>query len=171
MDWQRTGLPSDEGGASAGFATAKEFGSGGIALAGKCSPAPGALTLNDGDWNGWSVDLANTRHQPKPGLGLADVHNLKLKWAFAFQGDTVRAAQPAVVGGRVFTGSASGAIYSLDAATGCVYWKYDAAATVRTAISLANAGGKTIAYFGDVRSNVHALDAATGQLLWKVKVE
>jgi polyvinyl alcohol dehydrogenase (cytochrome) len=171
MDWQSTGLSSDEGRAIARFVTAKEFGSGGIALAGKCSPAPGALTLNDGDWNGWSVDLANTRHQPKPGLGLADVHNLKLKWAFAFQGDTVRAAQPAVVGGRVFTGSASGAIYSLDAATGCVYWKYDAGATVRTAISIGNAGGKTIAYFGDVRANVHALDAANGQLLWKVKVD
>ena len=141
MDWQSTGLSSDEGRAIARFVTAKEFGSGGIALAGKCSSAPGAVTLNDGDWNGWSADLANTRHQTKPGLGPADVPNRKLKWVFAFQGDTVRSAQPAVVGGRVFTGSASGAIYSLDAATGCIYWKYDAGATVRTAISIGKAGG------------------------------
>jgi polyvinyl alcohol dehydrogenase (cytochrome) len=96
---------------------------------------------------------------------------LKLKWAFAFAGDTSRSAQPAVVGNRVFTGSTGGAVYALDAASGCAYWKYDAGATVRTAISIGEAGGKMIAYFGDVRSTVHALDAVSGQLVWKVKVE
>lgn len=141
------------------------------AATGKCSAGSAALTASDGDWNGWSVGLVNSRYQPKPGLGAADVPNLKLKWAFAFQGDTARSAQPAVVGGRLFTGSASGAIYSLDAATGCIYWKYDAAATVRTAISIGQAGGKAIAYFGDVRANAYALDAATGQLVWKVQVD
>jgi polyvinyl alcohol dehydrogenase (cytochrome) len=171
MASQSTGLSSEEGRAIARFVTGKEFGSGTAALAGKCSTAPGALTMGDADWNGWSTDLANSRYQPKPGMAAGDVPNLKLKWAFAFPGDTVRSAQPAVVGGRLYTGSASGAIYSLDAATGCIYWKYDAGATVRTSISIGNAGGKTIAYFGDVRSNVYALDAATGQLLWKVKVE
>jgi polyvinyl alcohol dehydrogenase (cytochrome) len=170
MDWQSSGLSSEEGRAIARFVTGKEFGSGGTALAGKCSAAP-ALTTSDADWNGWSADLANTRYQPKPGLGAGDVSNLKLKWAFAFQGDTVRSAQPAVVGGRLYTGSASGAIYSLDAATGCIYWRYDAGATVRTSISIGKTGGKTIAYFGDVRANVHAVDAATGQLLWKLKVD
>jgi polyvinyl alcohol dehydrogenase (cytochrome) len=94
-----------------------------------------------------------------------------LKWAFAFAGDVVRSAQPAIVGGRVFTGSATGAIYSLDAATGCIWWKYDAGTMVRTAVSIGTAGGKTIAYFGDVRSTVHAVDAVTGAPLWKVKVE
>src|SRR5262249_9692395 len=58
-----------------------------------------------------------------------------------------------------------------DAETGCIYWKYDSGATVRTAVSIGTAGGKTIAYFGDIRSNVHAVDAATGAPLWKVKVE
>jgi polyvinyl alcohol dehydrogenase (cytochrome) len=171
MDWQATGLTSDEGRAIARFVTAREFGTVGTSLPGKCSATPGAISIGGGDWNGWSADLANSRYQAQPGLGAADIPNLKLKWAFAFQGDTVRSAQPAVVGGRVFTGSASGAIYSLDAATGCTYWKYDAGATVRTAVSIGNAGGKTIAYFGDVRANVYALDAATGQLLWKVKVD
>ncbi len=171
MDWQATGLSSEEGRAIARFVTGKEFGAGAAALAGKCSTASGAPTMSDADWNGWSADLANSRHQPKPGLGADDVPNLKLKWAFAFQGDTVRSAQPAVVGGRLYTGSASGAIYSLDAATGCIYWKYDAGATVRTSISIGNAGGKTIAYFGDVRANVHALDATNGQLVWKAKVD
>src|SRR5262249_58967323 len=91
--------------------------------------------------------------------------------AFAFDGDTVRSAQPTVVGNRVFVASASGAVYSLDAATGCSYWKYDAGAMVRNAVSIGRAGGKMMAYFGDVRATVHAIDAETGQLLWKMKVE
>jgi len=171
MATQAAGLSSEERRAIARFIAGKEFGAGATALAGKCSGTPGALSMTDADWNGWSTDPANTRYQPKPGLDAADVPNLKLKWAFAFQGDTSRSAQPAVVGGRLFTGSASGAIYSLDAATGCIYWRFDAGATVRTSISIGKAGGKTIAYFGDVRSNVFGLDAATGQLLWQVKVE
>ena len=71
---------------------------------------PTPLRLSDADWNGWGYDLQNTRYQPKPGLTAADVPNLKLKWAFAFAGDTVRSAQPAVAGNRLFTGSASGAV-------------------------------------------------------------
>src|SRR5215831_20010580 len=167
MATQAAGLSSEEGRAIARFIARKEFGSGATPLAGKCSGTPGALSMTDADWNGWSTDPANTRYQPKPGLDTADVPNLKLKWAFAFQGDTSRSAQPAVVGGRLFTGSASGAIYSLDAATGCIYWRFDAGAAVRTSISIGKAGGKTLAYFGDVRSNVFGLDAASGQLLWQ----
>jgi len=171
MATQAAGLSSEEGRAIARFIVGKEFGTGAAPVAGKCSGTPGPLTMADADWNGWSADPANTRYQPKPGLDAADVPKLKLKWAFAFQDDTSRSAQPAVVGGRVFTGSASGAIYSLDAATGCIHWRYDAEATVRTSITIGKAGGKSIAYFGDVRSNVYGLDANTGQQLWKVKVE
>jgi len=172
MAIQAWGLASEEGRAIARYITAKDFAPPAtIAAAGKCTMAPGAISIGETDWNGWSSDLANSRYQPHPGITAADVPNLKLKWAFAFPGETTRSAQPAVVGGRVFTGSTSGSMYSLDAATGCVYWKYDAGATVRTAISIGKAGGKTIAYFGDVRSQVHAVDAGTGELLWKVKVE
>jgi len=167
---QSAGLTEEEGRAIARFVTAKEFGAR-AATGGRCGTAPGPLRVGETDWNGWGSDLANTRYQPKPGLTAADVPNLKLKWAFAFAGDSVRSAQPAGVGDRVFTGSASGAVYSLDAASGCVYWRYDAGAMVRSAISIGKAGGKFIAYFGDVRATVHAVDAATGELLWKMKVD
>lgn len=168
---QSAGLTAEEGNAIARYITGKELGQKTAAAIGKCSGAPGPVRIGDNAWNGWGLDLANTRYQPKPGLSTDDVPGLKLKWAFAFEGDTVRASQPVVVGNRVFVGGASGAIYSLDAATGCTWWRYDAGAMVRNAISVGQAGGKTIAWFGDVRSNVHALDAATGELLWKVKVE
>jgi polyvinyl alcohol dehydrogenase (cytochrome) len=168
---QSAGISAEDGRAIARFVTAKEFAAGAPKVSGQCSAAPSPVRIATSDWNGWGNDLANTRYQPNPGITVADVPKLKLKWAFAFAGDTVRSAQPAIVGGRVFVGSANGAIYSLDAATGCTYWKYDSGAMVRTAVSIGTAGGKTVAYFGDVRSTVHAVDAVTGQPLWKVKVE
>jgi polyvinyl alcohol dehydrogenase (cytochrome) len=168
---QSAGLSQEEGRAIARFVTAKEFSARGTEVAGKCATGPGPLRLGNADWNGWGVDAANTRYQPRPGLTAADVPQLKLKWAFAFEGDTVRSAQPSVVGNRVFVAGANGSVYSLDAATGCTYWKYDAGGMVRNAISVGQAGGKMIAYFGDVKATVHALDVATGQLLWKLRVD
>jgi polyvinyl alcohol dehydrogenase (cytochrome) len=165
------GLSVDEGRTVARYLAAKDWSLRPAAAGGKCSGAPAPLRLNDTDWNGWGYDAANTRYQPHPGLTAGDVPRLKLKWAFGFPGDTVRSAQPVVAGDRLFTGSAGGAVYSLDTSTGCIWWKYDAGAMVRTAISIGQAGNKAIALFGDVSATVHALDAATGQLLWKVKVE
>src|SRR6266850_1060149 len=81
-------------------------------------------------WNGWGVDLANTRFQPVPGLTAEQVPALKLKWAFGFPNATSTFGQPTIAGGRLFLGSEDGTVYSLDARTGCIYWTYKAAATV-----------------------------------------
>ncbi len=108
------------------------------------------------------------------GLGPDEARLLKLKWAFGFPGANLAAAQPAVAGGRVFVGSAGGQVYSLDAASGCTYWIYKAAAAVRTAISigpLSAAGAHYAVYFGDLSANAYAVEAATGVLLWKTRVE
>jgi polyvinyl alcohol dehydrogenase (cytochrome) len=171
MKPQSAGLTEADGRAIASFITGKAFATLPAATTGQCTGKPAALRLDGPGWNGWGNDPENTRYQQNPGLTAADIPNLKLKWAFAFAGDTARSAQPAVVGGRVFTGSTGGAVVSLDAATGCTWWKYDAGATVRTSISIGQSGGKTIAWFGDTRATVHAVDANTGELLWKQKVD
>src|SRR5271163_549579 len=122
-------------------------------------------------WNGWGVDAENSRFQPSSlaKLAAADVPKLKLKWAFAFPGASEAKAQPAVMGGRVFVGSAIRTVYSLDDKTGCIFWALQTAANVRTGIELARAasGGRLLAYFADIRANVYAADAATGALVWK----
>ena len=109
------------------------------------------------------------------GLTADQVPNLKLKWAFGFPGAEEVYGQPTVAGGRVFLGVDTGAVYSIDAETGCVYWSYQADAGVRTAISIGPVKGKGAAkygvYFGDIRANVYMLDASTGKEIWKVKVE
>ena len=126
-------------------------------------------------WNGWGVTTAGTRYQPSPGFTAADVPRLKLKWAFGFPGDLSAYAQPVVAGGRVFLGSQSGIVYSLDAGTGCIHWYFQAASGVRAAISIARidtpSGSRYAAFFGDQGATVYAVDAATGALLWKTKVD
>jgi polyvinyl alcohol dehydrogenase (cytochrome) len=129
-------------------------------------------------WSGWGNDpTSNARFQPAKAAGLTadQVPQLKLKWAFGFPGVEQTYGQPTIAGGRVFIGVDSGAVYSLDAATGCVYWSFQADASVRTAINIGpvkghGAGTQGIS-FGDVRANVYMLDAATGKTLWKVSVD
>ncbi len=128
-------------------------------------------------WNGWGNSITNARFQSAKGAGLtaAQVPNLKLKWAFGFPGAEEVYGQPTVAGGRVFLGVDTGAVYSIDAETGCVYWSYQADAGVRTAVSIGPVKGKGSnkygIYFGDIRANVYMLDASTGKEIWKVKVE
>jgi polyvinyl alcohol dehydrogenase (cytochrome) len=140
------------------------------ASAGQCA-SPKAFAPGAGDWNGWGVDYSNSRFQPRPGLAASDVPKLKLKWAFGFPGETRTQSQPVIVGGRVFVGSTSGTVYSLDAATGCLYWTYDAASFVKAAPTIVHMGNRWAAYFGDGHSYAYALDAETGRLIWKTKLD
>ena len=119
----------------------------------------------------WAQASGAKLFQQKPGFAAADVPRLKLKWAFGFPNETTANAQPTVIGGRVFIGSSRGNVYSLDAATGCIYWTYSAGAAVRNSVTVGKTGARHIVYFGDAKAFAHAVDADTGKLLWKVKVE
>lgn len=125
-------------------------------------------------WNGWGVDVENSRFQPAQmaGIGAAQVPKLQLKWAFGFDQSPVAAAQPALFAGRLFFGSNSGAVYAADAKTGCILWTFQAAASVRSAITIGVvANAKPAAMFGDTQANVYAVDVKTGALVWKLKVD
>jgi len=143
-------------------------------------------------WNGWSTGRDNARFQPAASANLTadQVPQLKLKWAFGFPNASTMYGQPTIVGPRVFIGSESGYVYSLNAEIGCVYWSYHAKSGVRTSPVIGPLSktqsvmhfetwqqGAHItedveyaAYFGDMRGNVYAVDARTGKLLWTRKV-
>jgi polyvinyl alcohol dehydrogenase (cytochrome) len=145
------------------------------AAAGICAAAsaPPSDAMSLPHWNGWGVDLAQHRFQPAAMAGLAatDVPKLALKWAFGL-GDVTRAnAQPTVVGGRLFIGSANGKVYSLDAKSGCLIWVFAAAAPVRSAITIGIDGRGWTAYFGDQSGNAYAVNALSGDVRWKTHVE
>ena len=123
--------------------------------AGVCSSSE-ALRAGPGRWNGWGLDAANTRYRDarKAGLDRESVPKPKLKWAFGFSGATTAFGQPTASGRRLFVGSAEGAVYSLNANMGRVYWKFAAPEGVRTAIVLSEDGQR--AYSGDLHANVCA---------------
>src|SRR6185295_6318011 len=124
-------------------------------------------------WNGWGASLTNARFQPKDAAGLTgrDVPNLKLKWAFGLPGASSGGTQPVVAGGRIYVGDAEGDLFALDAKSGCIVWRTEVEAGIRSAVTLGEVSGRVTAYFGDQAANMYAADAATGKILWKVKVE
>jgi len=142
-----------------------------------CSSNPPIDLSSSPAWNGWGADTMNSRSQPAAtaGISASQVPQLKLKWAFGFPAATVVYSPPSVAGGRVFVGIDTGYIYSIDAASGCVYWSFAAQAGVRSAISVgpiqSQGSAKYAAYFGDIRGNVYAVNAETGTLLWKVSAD
>ena len=146
------------------------------AMPNRCAAKPLGDPLAGSTWNGWGADLANTRFQPARAAALTpeNVPKLTLKWAFGFPNGRQAWGQPTVAGGRIFVGSDNGYVYSLDAATGCVYWSFQARGGVRTAITVApikSGDARYAVFFGDIRANVYAIDAATGKQLWTDKTD
>ena len=142
-----------------------------------CADNPPLRAAAADDWNGWGNGIRNHRFQPAAdgGLDAASVPHLKLKWAFGFPGGTSAFGQPAIVGGRVFVGSDIGYVYSLDAATGCLYWAYRADAGVRTAMTVGSirvkGHSREAVFFGDLKAKAYAIDAHSGAVIWKSQVD
>lgn len=128
--------------------------------------------MNAPQWNGWSTSNTNSRFQDARNAGLtaANVPRLKLKWAFNLGAVTMARSQPTIVGGRVFVGSLTGAVYSLDAASGCTYWGVaKSPGQIRSGVTFGDANGTPAIFFGDSGATIHALNAATGAELWKIR--
>jgi polyvinyl alcohol dehydrogenase (cytochrome) len=140
-----------------------------------CAPGQPLQPTPQDDWTGWGSSLANERFQRQPGFSAEQVPQLKLKWAFGFDGENSAATQPSIVGGRVFVGSASGRVYSLGLKDGCLHWMFRADAGVRSSVTVGRPGaasaGALLAFFGDGRATVYALDATTGELRWKQRLD
>ena len=124
-------------------------------------------------WSGWGVDLENTRFQRAAHAGLSepDLKNLEIKWAFGFAGSSTIGSQPAVVGGRIFIGSPEHRLYSLDAQTGCAYWRFDTEGGVRGAPVVINDKHGPTVIATDRAGWVFALDANSGALRWKHRAD
>jgi polyvinyl alcohol dehydrogenase (cytochrome) len=177
MRAQAGGLNMNDRVAVATFVTGKApTGNPGMAPESNLCKEPGAARgANTGpSWNGWGRDLDNSRFQPDPGLTAATVPHLKVKWAFGYRASYIY-GQPTIVGDRVYVTSTTGRVYSLDAKTGCTHWTFDAAASVRTAVSVVtipgDSGKRLAAVLGDDSANVYALDADSGKLIWKTRLD
>jgi polyvinyl alcohol dehydrogenase (cytochrome) len=162
--------PHDIASVAAYLSTRKD---GGLATATPDAPActdkPAPMTLAGPGWNGWGNGETQGRFQPKPGIAVADVPRLKLKWAFAYAGS--RNGQASVVGGRLFLTSSSGAIYALNPKSGCAYWRYDIPGGSRSSVTVGRVGSRYAVFFtGWTERTAYALDAETGKLIWRTQV-
>ena len=140
----------------------------------RCDKPPAPINLAaPARWNGWSPKPDNARYQTNPGLKAADVPRLKLKWAFNYPGS--KNGQATILGDRLYVTSMSGAVYLLDAKTGCVHWRHVAEAATRSSVTIAALpkGGPTryALFYSDWTKSAAALDADTGKLLWKTKID
>lgn len=135
----------------------------------RCREPGGPVAIGPGDWPTTGKDLANTRHQDDPGLDVAALPRLKLKWAFAQPGGAT--GPVAVAGGRIFLAVGTGDVFSLDARTGCAHWTFSTGQLVRSVTVATLSTGRSTVLFGDNRGFVTALDAQTGTKLWAAQVE
>jgi polyvinyl alcohol dehydrogenase (cytochrome) len=148
---------------------------------GAASSKPVLACRSDDSWfdpdakavgTGWGIDPGNTRalSAEQAGLAAVDLGRLKLSWIFDFPDSLDVRAQPLVVGNALFLGSQSGAVYAMNARSGCVHWTYQAAGDIRSGI-VYRARPHAMLIFSDTFAYTYALDAATGTLLWKSKVD
>ena len=63
----------------------------------------------------------------------------------------------------------TGAVYSLDADTGCTRWGFQAGAGLRAGVTIGEAKGTSAVFFSDGGGTMYALNAQSGELIWKVK--
>ena len=125
-------------------------------------------SMNAPRWNGWSSSASNSRFQDGASAGItaASVPALKLKWAFNLGAVSIARSQPTIVGGRVYIATTTGAVFSLDAATGCTHWGFKAN-QIRSGVAVGDANGVPAIFFPDAGGTVYAVNAATGELIWK----
>ena len=133
------------------------------------SDAAFRLTADSPQWNGWSTSPTGSRlaEAASAGLTASTVPKLKLRWSFNLGDVTVARSQPTIAGGRVFIATQTGAVYSLDASTGCTRWGFQAAGGVRSGVTIGEANGAPAVFFADGGATMYGLKASTGELLWK----
>lgn len=127
---------------------------------------------------GWGLDAANSHAVPAAFAGVdhGNVSRLRLKWAFGFADANRARSQPTLAAGAIFVGNHNGGVYALDRETGCLRWKFDAEAEVRTGIVASpwragDARARPRLYFGDVSGTAYAIDLLSGRLVWKVSAD
>ncbi len=86
---------------------------------------------------------------------------LEQKWAFKTGGPV--GSSPAVVGGRVFFGSADSNVFCVRLGDGTREWAFRASGPIEASPLVLD--GRV--YIGDINTNFYCLDASTGRELWR----
>lgn len=112
------------------------------------------------DWPSLHRDAARSGVSAEPFAP----HDLAIAWAVAVDEESVDAS-PAVVGGRVYVGTASGKVVCLTAEAGARVWETRVGGAVVSSPAVAE--GRV--FVGSADRCLYALEAATGRVLWRVR--
>lgn len=177
MQIQATGMSDTDMRAVAAFLTGSEVAELNLEVtANLCESNPplGNPALQPA-WNGWGPDSRNSRFADSA-ITAQTIPDLRLKWAYGLPGESQARGQPIIVDGRIFVGSSAGALYSLDAESGCTYWTYLPRSGIRSAASVGpyayedGTDGYAV-FFVDSRGNAYAVNAHSGDVLWVRQVD
>ena len=175
MRTQTAGLSDEDERHVAEYLSGVPFGAPKPPTAPVCPAAAMSFDLGrEPDIVGWGFAFENNHFVPQSAAGLApaDIPRLKVKWAFSYPASVRARSQPTFAFGALFVGSQSGAVYALDANSGCIRWSFETTAEVRTPIVVpAHQGKDKRAFFGDLIGRVYAVDALTGRELWRQRVD
>ena len=130
------------------------------------------LTQGPISMDNWGHDTKRFSDASVAGLTKEEVSRLELKWSFAFPNALRARSQPAIGHDAVFFGSQDGNVYAMDLESGCMHWRFQASAEVRTGIVLSGESDRVpLAFFGDILARLYAVNALNGELVWELKVD
>lgn len=175
MQQQSAGLSDDAKRQVAEYLSGLPFGAPKPPVAPRCAGGDARFDVARApDIVGWGFDAANTHFIPAKAAALAaaDIPRLMVKWTFAYPASVRARSQPTFAFGALYVGSQDGTVYSLDAKSGCIRWRFETTAEVRTPVVVPAANGTLKrAFFGDLIGRVYAVDALTGKELWRARVD
>jgi eukaryotic-like serine/threonine-protein kinase len=122
----------------------------------------GYLYCIGGNPKDWNYGFVGNINQPRVAVGQQGPADISTpRWVYHTDGDVF--SSPAVVGGKVYVGSADKNLYCLDAYTGQQLWNFTIGHYLRS--SPAVTGGRV--YIGPDDGYIYAIDANTGAQIWK----
>jgi polyvinyl alcohol dehydrogenase (cytochrome) len=175
MQQQAASLSADDKRNVAEYLSGRKFGAPAPPMAPACVGSAAQFDLGREPLiTGWGFSLDNAHFIPEAAARLepAQIPRLKVKWAFAYPAALRARSRPTFAYGALYVGSQNGAVYALDAKSGCIRWTFTTTAEVRTSVVVPRTPGKAKrAYFGDIIGRVYAVDALTGHELWRQRVD
>lgn len=117
----------------------------------------------------WAVDARASAALPEgeSPIAAANVENLALAWAFGLPEVANARSQPVLTADTLFVAATSGHLFALDRFSGCIRWHRHLEAPPRTALTLGEANGQPVLFFGDMEAHVNAVLAGDGSTLWR----
>ncbi|MEJ0098691.1 MAG: PQQ-dependent dehydrogenase, methanol/ethanol family [Pseudomonadota bacterium] len=149
-----------------------------LAVSGTTCLAASGSASKDAEWGSHGRDATEQRFSPLTQVDATNVSQLGLAWSATLTEGGGYQSTPLIIDGRMYMTTPWSKVYSFDARTGKLLWKYDPQvpreiAGVSLCCNISNRGvaywnGKVI--WGTLDGRLVAVNAKTGKKVWDVRV-